>query len=65
MISIFRYGAPNGHGPCPNAETLSAFLDGRLGAEERGVVIRHLSHCTACYLVFRESLRNLKRNREE
>jgi Putative zinc-finger len=65
MISIFRYGAPNGHGPCPSAETLSAFLDGGLSAEERGAVIRHLAHCTACYLIFRESLRNLWWDREK
>jgi Putative zinc-finger len=39
-------------GDCPGPETVAAFIDGRLGADERSLVARHVSGCAACYEVF-------------
>lgn len=36
---------------CPTDETLAAFLDGRLDAKSRQVVIEHMSSCPDCYAV--------------
>jgi tetratricopeptide (TPR) repeat protein len=40
---------------CPDAETLAAFLDGRLSEEKREAVADHLTTCEACYDVFLEA----------
>jgi len=37
---------------CPEAETLAAYLDHRLDAEERRVIEAHLDSCQDCYSVF-------------
>jgi hypothetical protein len=33
---------------CPTAETLAAFVDGRLSESERAAVIRHMADCAEC-----------------
>ena len=40
---------------CPDAETLAAYLDGRLSDRERTGVTAHLAECEECYALFRES----------
>lgn len=35
--------------PCPSAETLAAYLDGKLGASERASVEMHLADCEDCF----------------
>ena len=42
---------------CPDAETLAAFIDGRLTGAERARVVEHLVDCADCYFVFSESAR--------
>jgi len=39
---------------CPDAETLAAFLDGRLTASERAHVLEHVADCDACGFVVAE-----------
>jgi Putative zinc-finger len=34
---------------CPSDETLAAFVDGRLGEDERAEVMRHVAECEVCY----------------
>jgi tetratricopeptide (TPR) repeat protein len=36
-------------GPCPGAETLAAYVDGRLPANERAAVEAHLARCERCF----------------
>jgi len=40
---------------CVDAETLAAFMDGRLSADERAAVERHLAECEDCYEVWMEA----------
>jgi hypothetical protein len=40
--------------PCPDAETLAAYLDGRLTLGEREDVTAHVADCEACYFVVTE-----------
>jgi Flp pilus assembly protein TadD len=40
---------------CPDPETIAAYLDDRLGAEDRGTITEHLSSCESCYFVFSEA----------
>ena len=40
---------------CPDSETLSAYLDGRLDAVLQGPIDDHLSRCEDCYFVVRET----------
>ena len=35
-------------GPCPDAETLCAVIEGQASGPERDTVIEHLSQCAAC-----------------
>lgn len=35
--------------PCPSAETLAAYLDGKLPAAERAAVEKHLADCEDCF----------------
>jgi CHAT domain-containing protein len=35
--------------PCPDAETLAAFVDGRLAPADREPLDRHLASCPSCY----------------
>lgn len=44
----------------PPAETLAAFVDGRLARAERRAVIEHLDACPDCYEVFAETARFLQ-----
>jgi CHAT domain-containing protein/tetratricopeptide (TPR) repeat protein len=37
--------------PCPDAETLAAFVDGRLAPADREPLARHLAACPVCYRV--------------
>src|SRR5580693_1239696 len=37
---------------CPSLEDIAAFLDGRVNAEERARLIRHLADCPTCLEVF-------------
>ena len=39
---------------CPDAETLAAYLDGRLEQGERGDVTAHIADCETCYFVVTE-----------
>ena len=41
--------------PCPDLETLAAYIDGRLSEGERALVAEHLAGCETCYFVFTES----------
>jgi hypothetical protein len=40
---------------CPDAETLAAYLDGRLTQDEREHVTQHVADCDTCYFVVTES----------
>ena len=40
--------------PCPDAETLAAYLDGRLTQDEREDLTAHVADCEACYFVVTE-----------
>lgn len=51
-----RRGA-GGEGPCPGDESIAAYLDGRLAAEEAAAMEAHLATCEACYEVFAETAR--------
>ena len=44
-------------GPCPDSETLAAFVDDRLDAPQRAVVAAHVAHCDDCLFVVGESER--------
>ncbi|MCP4353958.1 MAG: zf-HC2 domain-containing protein [Desulfobacterales bacterium] len=35
--------------PCPSDEQLAAFIDGRLNADERKDILKHLNTCSPCY----------------
>src|SRR5215831_6518045 len=41
---------------CPDLETLSACIDGRLSEREATDVARHLAECETCYFVFSETV---------
>jgi tetratricopeptide (TPR) repeat protein len=41
--------------PCPEAEVIAAYLDGRLTERERATVTQHLAECESCYFVFTEA----------
>jgi tetratricopeptide (TPR) repeat protein len=41
--------------PCPDAETLAAYLDGRLAQDERERVTQHVADCDDCYFVVTEA----------
>jgi tetratricopeptide (TPR) repeat protein len=41
--------------PCPDAETLGAYLDGRLAQDERARVTAHVADCDDCYFVVTEA----------
>jgi CHAT domain-containing protein len=47
------------HAPheCLDAETIAAFLDGRLSRREKAAVTAHLADCESCHFVFAESAR--------
>lgn len=45
--------------PCPDPERLAACAEGGLDGEERDDVLRHLTRCHDCYVVFTETLRSL------
>ena len=40
---------------CPDAETLAAYLEGRLAQDERERVIAHVADCDDCYFVMTEA----------
>src|SRR5271167_1758285 len=40
---------------CPEPETMAAYLDGRLGRDERAALTSHLAACEDCYFVLKES----------
>lgn len=42
---------------CPDAETIAAFIDGRLKGAERTRIVEHLADCADCYFIFSESAR--------
>lgn len=42
---------------CPDLEELAAFLDGRLGAEQRAAIMEHLADCAECYTLFKETVK--------
>ncbi|GAB6067130.1 hypothetical protein JCM13664_04480 [Methylothermus subterraneus] len=41
--------------PCPPAEQLSAFIDGRLSLPERRAILAHLNACEPCYQAWLEA----------
>jgi hypothetical protein len=41
----------------PRTEDLAAFLDGRLGAPQSGVIVSHVASCPECYEVLSEAIR--------
>ena len=41
--------------PCPDLETIAAYLDGQLPQDERERVAAHLAECETCYFVFTEA----------
>ncbi len=41
---------------CPGAETLAAYIDGRVTAAERTEIDAHLANCEDCYLMFSEAV---------
>jgi len=43
-----RQKSGGAHGPCPDAETLCAVLEGEVGGPLRKLVIEHLMHCPQC-----------------
>ena len=45
----------NGTDGCPDLETIAAYLDGRLGEDERAAIANHLATCESCYFVFSEA----------
>ena len=51
MAEVLRQAA----GHCPDPETIAAYLDGRLSAQERARVTEHLADCETCYFVMTES----------
>lgn len=48
---------------CLEAETLAAFMDGRLPASERAAVERHLAECEDCYEVWMEATAHVVKSR--
>ena len=56
-----RKGRPEG---CLADETLAAFVDGGLTADERSQVELHLAACRDCFAVFTESVKTLQAMRE-
>jgi Putative zinc-finger len=52
-------GDPAAPGPCPDSETLAAFVDGRLDAAGRADVAAHVAQCHDCLFVVGESGRFL------
>jgi hypothetical protein len=51
MKVLLALGAtePPPAGACPSDEKLAAFVDNRLGPEERNSVFKHLDACSSCY----------------
>ncbi len=48
-------GSSWGGGGCPDSNMLSAYLDGKLDATERGRIEEHISRCEDCYFVVKET----------
>lgn len=48
-------GPAGGGGVCPDPRMLSAYLDGKLDAAQRGPIEDHISRCEDCYFVVRET----------
>jgi hypothetical protein len=44
----------------PGIEQIAALLDGRLGGDERALIVAHLADCEECYEIFAESVRFLR-----
>ncbi len=42
---------------CPSMEDIAAFIDGRLGQEEKEKIMSHLSSCGECYEIFLETVK--------